>query len=61
LEKLTKQRDMKNFNNCVVLIIITELTLFTNIYYIHEAQSSLIEDWAIFMAKEGKEMFQNKG
>ena len=52
---------MKNFNNCVVLIIITELTLFTNIYYIHEAQSSLIEDWAIFMAKEGKEMIQNKG
>ncbi len=32
-----------------------------SIYYIHEAQSSLIEDWAIFMAKEGKEMFQNKG
>lgn len=45
---------MKKFNNYVVLIIITELTLFTNIYYIHEAQSSLIEDWAIFYGKGGK-------
>ena len=45
---------MKNFNNCVVLIIITELTLFTNIYYIHEAQSSLIEDWAIWQRREKK-------
>lgn len=51
---------MKNFNNCVVLIIITELTLFTNIYYIHEAQSSLIEELAILWQRREKKCFKIK-